>query len=113
MIIRSASSMFSLATWTWRRWVLPVLRRKRWDRTYHPAALLKIYIYGYFNRIQSIRPLERETPRNIELMWLTGRLMPDFKTIADFRRRARAKSSSSGCSERKPISNTAPPADWA
>src|SRR5687768_3666848 len=53
---------------------------------YHPATLLKIYIYGYLNRIQSSRRLERETQRNVELMWLTGRLMPDFKTIADFRR---------------------------
>src|SRR5246500_387281 len=53
---------------------------------YHPAGLLKIYLYGYLNRIQSSRRLERETQRNIELMWLTGRLMPDFKTIADFRR---------------------------
>jgi transposase len=53
---------------------------------YHPATLLKIYIYGYLNRIQSSRRLERETQRNLELIWLTGRLMPDFKTIADFRR---------------------------
>src|SRR3977135_3850269 len=53
---------------------------------YHPATLLKIYLYGYLNRIQSNRRLERETQRNIELMWLTGRLMPDFKTIADFRK---------------------------
>ena len=53
---------------------------------YHPALLLKIYIYGYLNRIQSSRRLERETQRNVELMWLTGRLAPDFKTIADFRR---------------------------
>jgi transposase len=53
---------------------------------YHPAVLLKIYIYGYLNRIQSSRPLEREAQRNVELMWLTGRLAPDFKTIADFRR---------------------------
>ena len=53
---------------------------------YHPAALLKIYLYGYLNRIPSSRRLERETQRNMELMWLTGRLMPDFKTIADFRR---------------------------
>jgi transposase len=52
----------------------------------HPATLLKIYLYGYINRIQSSRRLERETQRNIELMWLTGRLMPDVKTIADFRR---------------------------
>jgi transposase len=53
---------------------------------YHPATLLKIYIYGYLNRIQSSRRLEREAGRNLELMWLTGRLAPDFKTIADFRR---------------------------
>jgi transposase len=53
---------------------------------YHPATMLKIYLYGYLNRIQSSRRLERESQRNIELMWLTGRLMPDFKTIADFRR---------------------------
>jgi transposase len=53
---------------------------------YHPATLLKLYIYGYLNRIQSSRRLERETQRNLELIWLTGRLMPDFKTIADFRR---------------------------
>ncbi len=52
---------------------------------YHPAVLLKIYIYGYLNRIQSSRRLEREAQRNIELMWLTERLAPDFKTIADFR----------------------------
>ncbi|MGF7001378.1 transposase [Paraburkholderia sp. GAS32] len=48
--------------------------------------LLKIYIYGYLNRVQSSRRLERECQRNVELMWLTGRLAPDFKTIADFRR---------------------------
>src|SRR6202521_661599 len=53
---------------------------------YHPATLLKIYLYGYLNRIQSSRRLERETQRNVELMWLTGRLMPDFKTIANFRK---------------------------
>jgi transposase len=54
--------------------------------SYHPAALLKIYIYGYLNRVASSRRLERECQRNIELMWLTGRIAPDFKTIADFRR---------------------------
>jgi transposase len=53
---------------------------------YHPATMLKIYIYGYLNRIQSSRRLEREAQRNVELMWLTGRLSPDFKTIADFRK---------------------------
>ena len=53
---------------------------------YHPATLLKIYIYGYLNRIASSRRLERECQRNIELVWLTRRLAPDFKTLADFRR---------------------------
>jgi transposase len=53
---------------------------------YHPATLLKIYVYGYLNRVQSSRRLERECQRNIELVWLTGRLMPDFKTVADFRK---------------------------
>lgn len=53
---------------------------------YHPSVLLKIYLYGYLNRIQSSRRLERETQRNVELIWLTGKLMPDFKTIADFRK---------------------------
>jgi len=53
---------------------------------YHPATLLKIYLYGYLNRVQSSRRLEREAQRNTELMWLTGRLAPDFKTIADFRK---------------------------
>src|ERR1700746_3280292 len=53
---------------------------------YHPSTMLKIYLYGYLNRVQSSRRLEREAQRNIELMWLTGRLAPDFKTIADFRK---------------------------
>ena len=53
---------------------------------YHPATLLKLYLYGYLNRVQSSRRLEREAKRNIEVMWLTGRLAPDFKAIADFRK---------------------------
>lgn len=53
---------------------------------YHPAMLLKLYVYGYLNKVQSSRRLEREAQRNVELMWLTGRLAPDHKTIADFRR---------------------------
>jgi transposase len=53
---------------------------------YHPAVLLKIYVYGYLNRVQSSRRLERECQRNVEAMWLTGCLAPDFKTIADFRK---------------------------
>ena len=54
--------------------------------SYHPGVMLKVYIYGYLNRVPSSRRLERECQRNIEMMWLTGRLAPDFKTIADFRR---------------------------
>ena len=53
---------------------------------YHPRTMLKIYVYGYLNQVHSSRRLEREAKRNVELMWLTGRLSPDFKTIADFRR---------------------------
>ena len=53
---------------------------------YHPAVLLKLYVYGYLNRVQSSRRLEREAGRNVEVMWLTGRLAPDHKTIADFRK---------------------------
>jgi len=53
---------------------------------YHPRTMLKLYVYGYLNRIQSSRRLEREAQRNVELMWLTGRLSPDFKTIANFRK---------------------------
>jgi transposase len=58
--------------------------------SYHPAGLLKLYIYGYLNRVQSSRRLEREAGRNVEVMWLTGRLVPDHKTIADFRKNSGA-----------------------
>ncbi len=54
--------------------------------SYHPSVLLKLYVYGYLNRVQSSRRLEREAGRNVEVMWLTGRLVPDHKTIADFRK---------------------------
>src|ERR1700685_2354470 len=54
--------------------------------SYHPSVLLKLYIYGYLNRVQSSRRLEHEAGRNVEVMWLTGRLVPDHKTIADFRK---------------------------
>ncbi len=54
--------------------------------SYHPSVFLKLYIYGYLNRVQSSRRLEREAGRNVEVMWLTGRLVPDHKTIADFRK---------------------------
>ena len=53
---------------------------------YHPSVFLKLYIYSYLNRVQSSRRLEREAGRNVEVMWLTGRLVPDHKTIADFRK---------------------------
>lgn len=53
---------------------------------YHPATMLKIYVYGYMNRVNTTRRLERECHRNVEMMWLTGRLAPDFKTLADFRK---------------------------
>ena len=54
--------------------------------SYHPSVLLKLYFYGYLNRVQSSRRLEHEAGRNVEVMWLTGRLAPDHKTIADFRK---------------------------
>jgi transposase len=54
--------------------------------SYHPSGLLKLYIYGYLNRVQSSRRLEHEAGRNVEVMWLTCRLVPDHKTIADFRK---------------------------
>jgi transposase len=71
---------------------------------YHPGLLLKIYVYGYINQIASSRRLEREAQRNVELMWLPGRLAPDFKTIADFRkdndrRSGRAAAGSSICAD--------------
>ena len=57
---------------------------------YHPGLLLKIYVYGYINQIGSSRRLERETQRNVEMMWLTGRLAPDFKTIAELQKGQRS-----------------------
>src|SRR6201981_2650805 len=54
--------------------------------SYHPSIMLKLYIYGYLNRIPSSRRLERECQRNIEMIWLIGQLAPDFTTIADFRK---------------------------
>jgi transposase len=76
---------------------------------YHPSSLLKIYIYGYLNRIQSSRRLERETQRNLELMWLTGRLMPDFKTIANFVRPAKA---GAFCGRQSHRGNSRSPVAW-
>lgn len=63
-----------------------VVPKKTGRPAYHPGLLLKIYVYGYINQIASSRRLEREAQRNVEMMWLTGRLAPDFKTIADFRK---------------------------
>jgi transposase len=63
--------------------VEPAVTGRPW---YHPSVMLKLYVYGYLNRIQSSRRLETEAQRNVELMWLTGRLAPDFKTIANFRK---------------------------
>lgn len=64
-------------------WTAPARTRRL---GYHPSVLLKLFIYGYLNRVPSSRALEREAGRNVEVMWLTGRLDPDHKTIADFRR---------------------------
>ena len=64
---------------------------------YHPSVLLKLYIYGYLNRVQSSRRLEREAGRNLEVMWLLGRLVPDDKVIADFRKGNRAGNRQSPC----------------
>ena len=63
-----------------------VIAKETGRPSYHPSVLLKLYIYGYLNRVQSSRRLEREAGRNVEVMWLTGRLAPDHKTIADFRK---------------------------
>ncbi len=85
--IRCVRSMCSSTHWIWRAWASSGAEPAETGRpAYHPATLLKIYIYGYLNRVQSSRRLEREAQRNVELVWLTGRLMPDFKTIADFRK---------------------------
>lgn len=76
--------------------------------SYHPATMLKIYLYGYLNRVQSSRRLEREAQRNVELMWLTGRLAPDFKTIANFRQAngAAGVRSSTGPANKAPLAST-------
>jgi transposase len=76
--------MYSSTNWICRRSVLPGLPRL--GAGYSPATLLKLYLYGYLNQVQSSRRLEREAGRNLECMWLTGKRAPDFKTIADFRR---------------------------
>jgi transposase len=65
--------------------------------SYHPAVLLKLYIYGYLNRVQSSRRLEREAGRNVEVMWLTGRLIPDHKRLPTSARTAGLRSSRFAC----------------
>ena len=79
-----------MPSWMRSTWVSPgfdgVVPEATGRPAYHPAVLLKLYIYGYLNRVQSSRRLEREAGRNVEVMWLTGRLVPDHKTIADFRK---------------------------
>ena len=65
---------------------------------YHPAILLKLYVYGYLNAVQSSRRLEREAGRNVEVMWLLGRLVPDHKTIAEFRKHSARPFAKSACS---------------
>ena len=72
--------------------------------SYHPSVLLKLYIYGYLNRVQSSRRLEREAGRNVEVMWLTGRLVPDHKTIADFRK-DNGPAIRKVCAVRRPLPN--------
>ena len=79
MSLSMSSILASLALGGWRR-------RETGRPGYQPSVLLKLYIYGYLNRVQSSRRLEREAGRNVEVMWLTGRLVPDHKTIADFRK---------------------------
>jgi transposase len=76
--------------------------------SYHPATMLKIYDYGYLNQVQSSRGLERECRRNLELIWLTGRLAPDFKTIADFRRDKRPCHPPSLCAVRRALPQPKP-----
>ena len=83
---RSVRSMSLWMGWISRSSALVVQPLAMGRPAYHPATQLKIYIYGYLNRVQSSRRLERECQRNVELVWLTGRLIPDFKTIADFRK---------------------------
>ena len=76
--------------------------------SYHPSVLLKLYIYGYLNRVQSSRRLEREAGRNVEVMWLTGRLAPDHKTVADFRKDNGGCDTQDVCAVRRPLPRNRP-----
>src|SRR5438552_13045601 len=79
--------------------------------SHHPSVLLKLYIYGYLNRVQSSRRLEREDGRNVEVMWLLGRLAPDHKTIANFRRRQWSGAAQGMCALRRTLPRDGPPRD--
>lgn len=89
-ITSTKTILFTLSTPSWKRWIsgywasTPLAAPPEVAPAYHPAALLKIFIYDYLKRVQSSRRLEREAQRDLELIWLTGRLVPDFKWIADF-----------------------------
>src|SRR5512147_2381248 len=83
---RSGDRRLCRRTRSCRAWVQRVDPEVTGRPSYHPSVLLKLYIYGYLNRVQSSRRLEREALRNVEVMWLLGRLAPDHKTIADFRK---------------------------
>ena len=75
------------AGWTFRRWALCARKPAETGRPgYDPRDLLKLYLYGYLEQMRSSRRLEAECRRNVEVMWLLGRLAPDYKSIAEFRR---------------------------
>jgi len=76
------SSSLTLKAYSLKRAVTPLMGRP----PYHPKDMLKLYLYGYLNRIRSSRRLEQEAIRNLEVIWLIRKLKPDFKTIADFRK---------------------------
>ena len=86
MTIRFVRLTLSSMHWIWAALGFDVVPEATGRPGYHPATMLKIYVYGYLNQVQSSRRLERECGRNVELIWLTGSLRPDFKTIADFRK---------------------------
>jgi transposase len=92
MIGSARAILFARSMCSWMRWnsatsgsMASILQRPA-GPAYHPSPMLKLYIYGYLNRVQSSRRLEREAGRNLEVMWLIGRLAPDHKPIADFRK---------------------------
>ena len=89
--IRSELSMGSSRSWIWNWLAFKGMHPETTGRPgYHPATLLEIYLYGHLDRIQSSRRLERETQRNVEPIWPTGRLTPDFKTSVRLSSRPKA-----------------------